>query len=55
MADLAIDSRTTRPAPHDATAWERLKTDRHWLGAWFMLPAAAFLILFLAYPLGLGV
>ena len=35
--------------------WERLKTDRDWLGFWFMLPAAAFLILFLAYPLGLGI
>jgi multiple sugar transport system permease protein len=35
--------------------WERLKTNRDWLGFWFMLPAAAFLILFLAYPLGLGV
>jgi len=35
--------------------WERLKTNRDWLGFWFMLPAAAFLILFLAYPLGLGI
>ena len=34
---------------------DRLKTNRNWLGFWFMLPAAAFLILFLAYPLGLGV
>jgi multiple sugar transport system permease protein len=37
------------------TAWDRLKTNRNWLAIWFMLPAAAFLILFLAYPLGLGV
>jgi multiple sugar transport system permease protein len=37
------------------TAWERLKVNRDWLGLWFMLPAAAFLILFLAYPLGLGI
>jgi multiple sugar transport system permease protein len=36
-------------------AWERLKVDRNWLAFWFMLPAAAILILFLAYPLGLGV
>jgi multiple sugar transport system permease protein len=28
--------------------WGRLKTNRNWLSAWFMLPAAAFLILFLA-------
>ena len=38
-----------------ATAWDRLKTNKNWLAIWFMLPAAAFLILFLAYPLGLGV
>jgi multiple sugar transport system permease protein len=37
------------------TAWERLKVNRDWLGLWFMLPAAGFLIFFLAYPLGLGV
>src|SRR6516225_9649404 len=37
------------------TTWQRLKADRNWLGFWFMLPAAGFLILFLAYPLGLGV
>ena len=35
--------------------WERLRTNRNWLALWFMLPTAAFLILFLAYPLGLGV
>src|SRR3954465_10654938 len=38
-----------------ASPWERLRTNRNWLGFWFMVPAAAFLILFLAYPLGLGV
>ena len=53
---IALD-RSVRQArlPRDATAWERLKVNRNWLGFWFMLPAAAFLILFLAYPLGLGV
>ena len=45
------DDRSAR----DVTAWDRLKVNRDWLGFWFMLPAAAFLILFLAYPLGLGV
>ena len=35
--------------------WSRLSTNRNWLAVWFMLPAAAFLILFLAYPLFLGV
>lgn len=38
-----------------ASAWQRLSTNRNWLALWFMLPAAAFLILFLAYPLFLGV
>ncbi|MDE2361880.1 MAG: sugar ABC transporter permease [Hyphomicrobiales bacterium] len=37
------------------TTWERLRSHRDWLGFWFMAPAAAILILFLAYPLGLGV
>ena len=35
-------------------AWRRLRSNRDWLGFWFMIPAAGFLILFLAYPLGLG-
>jgi multiple sugar transport system permease protein len=55
MADVAIKTPMPRPVPRESTAWERLKVDRNWLGLWFMLPAAAFLILFLAYPLGLGV
>ena len=38
----------------EPTAWERLKVNRNWLGFWFMMPAMAFLLLFLAYPLGLG-
>ena len=32
-----------------------LWTNRNWLGFLFMLPAAAFLVLFLVYPLGLGI
>jgi len=35
--------------------WQRLTVNRNWIAFWFMLPAAAFLLLFLAYPLGLGV
>src|ERR1700687_3539202 len=35
--------------------WSRLRVNRNWVALWFMLPAAAFLILFLAYPLFLGV
>src|ERR1700716_4665264 len=55
MADVAIKTHISKPPARESTAWERLKVDRNWLGLWFMLPAAAFLILFLAYPLGLGV
>src|ERR1700733_10313107 len=55
MADVAIKTRISRPPARESTAWERLKVDRNWLGLWFMLPAAAFLILFLAYPLALGI
>ncbi len=54
MAEVALESKTM-PTTAAAAAWRRLRTDRNWLGFWFMLPAAAFLILFLAYPLGLGV
>src|SRR5262245_58184052 len=46
---------TARPVPRATSAWDRVRTNRNWLSFWFMLPAAAFLILFLAYPLGLGV
>ena len=53
MADITLNH--VKQAPREVTAWNRLKTNHNWLGAWFMLPAAAFLILFLAYPLGLGV
>src|SRR6202451_3066509 len=53
MTDVAVT--IVRPLPRVPTAWDRLKTNRSWLALWFMLPAAAFLILFLAYPLGLGV
>src|ERR1700742_1895106 len=35
--------------------WARLRVNKNWMAMWFMMPAAAFLILFLAYPLGLGV
>jgi multiple sugar transport system permease protein len=44
-------------APDDTgpSAWTRLKYNRNWLGLWFMLPAAGFLLFFLAWPLGLGI
>lgn len=53
MTDVADN--IVRRSPRVPTAWGRLNTNRNWLAFWFMLPAAAFLILFLAYPLGLGV
>ena len=49
------------PAPPPDTApppkglFGRIAESRNWLGVLFMLPAAAFLIFFLTYPLGLGV
>ena len=55
MTDDRPQSEQRATLPRATTAWERLKVNRNWLALWFMLPAAAFLILFLAYPLGLGV
>src|SRR5262245_39831598 len=56
MAEIALKPTAAGAQPQgDVTTWDRLKVNRNWLGFWFMLPAAAFLILFLAYPLGLGV
>ena len=53
MADLALKHPIASQS--DVRAWDQLKVNREWLGFWFMLPAAAILLLFLAYPLGLGV
>ena len=53
MADVALES-GSQPT-ETFRVWTRLKVHRNWLGFWFMLPAMAFLILFLAYPLGLGI
>src|SRR6516162_4896503 len=55
MADLALKHAIAGRPIRDVSAWDRLKVNRDWLGLWFMLPAAAFLLLFLAYPLALGV
>jgi multiple sugar transport system permease protein len=51
MADVAIPNRTARHRP----LLERIGQSRGALGFLFMLPAAVLLLLFLAYPLGLGV
>ena len=55
MADTLFERPGAPRILRDVTAWDRLKVHRDWLGLWFMLPAMAILILFLAYPLGLGV
>jgi multiple sugar transport system permease protein len=38
----------------EPSAFARLKVNRNWLGFWFMVPAMAFLLFFLAWPLILG-
>ena len=55
MADIALAPAKAKTQIREATSWDQLKHNKNWLGIWFMLPAMAFLILFLAYPLGLGV
>src|SRR5246127_2556686 len=55
MADIALQPRTAKAQIREATTWDQLRTNRNWLGFWFMLPAMAFLIFFLAYPLGFGI
>jgi multiple sugar transport system permease protein len=54
LAEITADTDLAR-AMGGRSAWQRLQTNRNWLGFWFMMPAGVFLILFLAYPLGLGV
>jgi multiple sugar transport system permease protein len=55
MAEAALYRPAQRVSAREVSAWDRLKVNRNWLGIWFMLPAAAILILFLAYPLIKGV
>ncbi len=52
LADNKLPQGATIAAP---SALSRLMVNREWLGFWFMLPAAAILILLLVYPLGLGI
>lgn len=49
-----VDVAPRYDAVTSVSLWNRMKENRNLLGLWFMLPAAAFLLLFLAYPLGLG-
>jgi multiple sugar transport system permease protein len=55
MTNIALDQAIVKRPAREVSAWDRLKVNRNWLGFWFMVPAMAFLILFLAYPLGLGI
>jgi multiple sugar transport system permease protein len=54
MASLTQAQRAAKPAPARRSLVLRLADDRNVLGAVLMLPAAAFLLIFLAYPLVLG-
>jgi multiple sugar transport system permease protein len=55
MTTTTLERASSAAALRPIGAWDRLKVNRNWLGFWFMLPAGAFLVLFLAYPLGLGI
>jgi multiple sugar transport system permease protein len=55
MADASAGTIATRPPIAGIGIWDRIRTSRDWLGFWFMLPAATILLLFLAYPLALGI
>src|SRR5204863_187651 len=39
MADIALQPRAAKRQIREATAWDQLRTNRNWLGFWFMLPA----------------
>jgi multiple sugar transport system permease protein len=54
MASLTPVQRTARPIPERRRFAFRLLDDRNFLGLLMIAPAAAFLLVFLAYPLGLG-
>src|SRR5271170_2386455 len=54
MANFAFDQRSITKPASAISVWDRLMANRNWVSFWFMLPAAGFLLLFLAYPLGLG-
>ena len=55
MNDVSSPRVRERPAFREPTRWEQLRSNRNWLGFWFMMPAMGILTLFLAYPLFLGV
>lgn len=55
MSTVQTSLRTAVEDTSLAARWQQLRANRNWQAMWFMLPTAAFLILFLAYPLGLGI
>ncbi len=55
MTEAKLEMREPAAALRTQAAWTRFTSHRNWLGFWFMMPAIAFLVLFLAYPLMLGV
>ena len=60
MADTTVSmptsaGRRSSAAPARPGLLGRLAYDRNWIGFWYMMPTALLLVLFLAYPLGLGV
>ena len=56
MANSAIEmSVSSGRSRYERSRWQRLISHRDWLGFWYMAPAIGILLLFLAYPLFLGV
>lgn len=55
MTAIPASAPAAKPYVSTQSAWQRLITNHNWIALWFMLPAAGFLVLFLAYPLGLGI
>ena len=51
---MAVMAESTVAQAKRSSLWTRAFESRHFLGAMFMVPAIAILILFLAYPLALG-
>ena len=52
---MSVSADTITAAPSSRWSLSRLAHDHNFLGLLFLLPAAVFLLVFLTYPLGLGV
>ena len=56
MADTAIETgRLKVPPRSEPSQWSRIISSRGWLSFWYMMPTATILVLFLGYPLVLGI